>query len=267
VRRSETAATVEGFSPMRPLALSGYWIFLFALNVSAAWVEKESRSEESPLAGLVHQHVVFENSENGERATMEFTRFSPKSCRLRLVDNPAARSLAEAMAAANCFAGVNGGYFDENFAPLGWRVADGKMIAPLRRARLFTGAIVSSGSSVKIMRNNELNKVRSPVVTLQCGPFLVDRAQRVTGLDADRVARRTFAAITNADQVILGFCSDISLTDLSAILTAGRDNKVQRALNLDGGSSTAFWFKRKDGSVFSIREQKSVRDFLGVAPK
>jgi hypothetical protein len=105
------------------------------------------------------------------------------------------------------------------------------------------------------------------VVALQCGPFLVDRAQRVTGLDADRVARRTFAAIANADQVILGFCSDISLTDLSAILTAGRDTKVQRALNLDGGSSSAFWFKRKDGSVFSIREQKSVRDFLGVAPK
>jgi hypothetical protein len=252
---------------MRYLALSWCLIFVFALNARAAWVEKESRSEESPLAGLVHQHIVSENSENGERATMEFTRFSPKSCRLRLVDNPEARTLAETMAAANCLAGVNGGYFDENFAPLGWRVADGKVIAPLRRARLFTGAIVSSGSSIKIIRKNELNKVRNPSMALQCGPFLVDRAQRVTGLDADRVARRTFAAIAGTDQVILGFCSDISLADLSAILTAGMDNKVQRALNLDGGSSSALWFKRKDGTVFSIREQKSVRDFVAVVPK
>jgi hypothetical protein len=45
------------------------------------------------------------------------------------------------------------------------------------------------------------------------------------------------------------------------------DNKVQRALNLDGGSSSALWFKRKDGTVFSIREQKSVRDFVAVVPK
>jgi len=45
------------------------------------------------------------------------------------------------------------------------------------------------------------------------------------------------------------------------------DLKIQRALNLDGGSSSAFWFARANGSAFSIREQKPVRDFVGVVPK
>jgi len=40
--------------------------------------------------------------------------------------------------------GVNGGYFDENFAPLGLRIANGQMIAPLQRARLITGVLVAS---------------------------------------------------------------------------------------------------------------------------
>jgi hypothetical protein len=45
------------------------------------------------------------------------------------------------------------------------------------------------------------------------------------------------------------------------------DLKIQRALNLDGGSSSAFWFAREKGSAFSIREQKPVRDFVGVVAK
>jgi hypothetical protein len=38
-------------------------------------------------------------------------------------------------------------------------------------------------------------------------------------------------------------------------------------MNLDGGSSSAFWFARKNGGAFSISEQKSVRDFVGLTPQ
>jgi exopolysaccharide biosynthesis protein len=44
------------------------------------------------------------------------------------------------------------------------------------------------------------------------------------------------------------------------------DLKVQRALNLDGGSSSAFWFAGERG-LFSIPEQKTVRDFVVIVPK
>jgi hypothetical protein len=61
----------------------------------------------------------------------------------------------------------------------------------------------------------------------------------------------------------------VTLAQLAKILaTAGitPDLKVQRALNLDGGSSSAFWFAG-EREPFSISEQKTVRNFLGVAPK
>jgi hypothetical protein len=67
----------------------------------------------------------------------------------------------------------------------------------------------------------------------------------------------------------LGFCSDVTLADLSNILAAAltTDFKIQRGLNLDGGSSSAFWFKRANGSKFSISEEKTVRDFVALAPR
>jgi hypothetical protein len=45
------------------------------------------------------------------------------------------------------------------------------------------------------------------------------------------------------------------------------DSKIERALNLDGGSSSAFWFARENGSAFSIPEQKTVRDFVAIVPR
>ena len=67
----------------------------------------------------------------------------------------------------------------------------------------------------------------------------------------------------------IGFCSEVTLAQLGKIL-AMRDLapelKAQRALNLDGGSSSAFWFAGERGP-FSIPEQKTVRDFVAVVSK
>jgi exopolysaccharide biosynthesis protein len=57
----------------------------------------------------------------------------------------------------------------------------------------------------------------------------------------------------------------VTLAQLGQIL-ATPELKVQRALNLDGGSSSAFWFNG-DGGAVSIPEQKTVRDFVIVTPK
>jgi hypothetical protein len=103
---------------------------------------------------------------------------------------------------------------------------------------------------------------------LQCGPFLVDGGKAVPGLNDTRSARRTFILI-GGDRAALGFCSSVTLAELGDILaTPGivADLKVQRALNLDGGSSSAFWFTGENGP-FSIRELKRVRNFVVVVPK
>ncbi len=121
---------------------------------------------------------------------------------------------------------------------------------------------------MQIVRAGEYSRRPNPHAAIQCGPFLVDLGQRVRGLEATREARRTFAAIDRDGRVALGFCSEIPLAQLSAILAGSVSNfKIDRALNLDGGSSSAFWFRRKDGNAFSIPEQKTVRDFIAVVPR
>lgn len=228
------------------------------------------RNEPATAAGLEHRHVVFEESETGDRAIVDLAIFPAKSFALRVLDNPdGEKNLAEAMEQAKCLAGVNGGYFDPNFAPIGLRVVDGKTLAPLRRARLLTGVLVSSGRGIQILRIGEISGRPKVDAAIECGPMIVDLGAKVRGLDDSRSARRTFAAVDRNDRAALGFCSEATLAGLGKILATqfAADFKIQRALNLDGGSSSAYWFKRKDGSAFSISEQKSVRDFVGIVSK
>ncbi len=222
-------------------------------------------------AGVVHRHAVLENAAAGRRAVVDLAIFPAKSCTLRIIQNQdGANNLAEAMTREKCLAGVNGGYFDADFAPIGLRIVDGQMIAPPRRARLITGALMASARGVQIVRAREFSRKRKVDAALQCGPFLVDLGKHVRGLDDSHLARRTFAATGLNDRALLGVCSEISLAELADILATtplAEDFKIQHALNLDGGSSSAFWFARENGTAYSTPEQKTVRDFVGVVPR
>jgi hypothetical protein len=239
-----------------------------AATAHAEWSILSANSEPGH-AGILHQHVLLENASAGERAVIDLAIFSTKSCTLRVIQNEdGASNLAGAMTRGKCLAGVNGGYFDSNYVPIGLLIVDGKVFSPLQRARLLGGVLMASSRGVQIVRAGEYSRRPNPHAAIQCGPFLVDLGQRVRGLEATREARRTFAAIDRDGHAGLGFCSEISLAQLSAILAGGvSDFKIDRALNLDGGSSSAFWFAPKDGSAFSIPEQKTVRDFVAVVAR
>lgn len=215
--------------------------------------------------------MVVEESGSGERASLELAIFSTKSCRLRIVDQPSEPrlDLEEAMARGNFLAAVNGGYFDPEYRPIGLLIVDGTMIAPLQKARLLSGVLSASPKKIQISRVAEFSLNQKPDAAVECGPMIVDLGRSVRGLESTKIARRTFVAVATGDKAVLGFCSDVTLSDLSNILAivAIPDFKIQRALNLDGGSSSAFWFKRTNGSAFSISEQKPVRDFVAVVAR
>jgi uncharacterized protein YigE (DUF2233 family) len=241
--------------------------FLFlalATIAQAQWIEKNSRDENSFDGRVVHRHIDFAETQTDHRAIVDVALFSTKSSKLRVLDNAAGVDLADAMRRANCIAGINGGYFDPNFAPLGLRIIDGKITSRLTRGRLMSG-VLASDNTIQIFRIAEFSVRRKPNAAIECGPFLVDLAKPVRGLEAMRPARRSFAAIGSGDRAALGFCSDATLADLARILaTPLGDFKIQRALNLDGGSSSAFWFRNNEGNAFSIPEEKAVRDFVGI---
>jgi hypothetical protein len=244
-------------------------LFAVAATAQADWA---IRSTDSELGrdGIAHRHVVLENAGANESAVVDLAIFSAKSCTLRVIDNPTGETLSDTMPREKCAAGVNGGYFRSDFALIGLVISDGRMIAPLQRARLITGILSASARGVQILRVREFSRREKISAAVQSGPFLVDHYERVRRLDDSTVARRTFAATAVNDRALLGVCSEISLAELAVILATTRladDLKIQRALNLDGGSSTAFWFARENGGAFSIREQKPVRDFVAIVPK
>ena len=57
------------------------------------------------------------------------------------------------------------------------------------------------------MRSREFSQRQKIDAAIQCGPFLVDRSQRVGGLNNSQQARRTFAATATNERALLGVCS------------------------------------------------------------
>jgi exopolysaccharide biosynthesis protein len=252
----------------RPSARFVLVLFLVG-SARADWTVTSSQTERGTAAGVEHRHIAIAEGETSERATLDLALLSPKSATLRVIDNPSGEDdLAAVMSRENCLAGVNGGYFDPENKPVGLLMSDGNVIAPFRKARLLSGVMVVSNGRIQLLRAAEYSTKSKATAALQCGPFLVDRGQPVPGLNDTRPARRTFV-VTGSDRAAIGFCSGVTLAQLGKILatpgiTPGL--KLQRALNLDGGSSSAFWFAEERGP-FSISEQKTVRNFVAVVPK
>jgi hypothetical protein len=246
------------------------FIFLvIATTARADWAAVSAESEPGET-GVEHWHVVVEDATASQRADLDIAVFSAQSCALRVIDNPEGESLSAIMKQEKCACGVNGGYFDTEFKPMGLRISDGRTFSPVRRARLITGILLQSSRGIDVIRVGEIFHLKKIAAAIQGGPFLVEGSKRIHGLNNSQLARRTFAGIASNDRVLLGVCSAVSLAELANILAAApvaADYKIRRALNLDGGSSSAFWFARENGSAFSIPGQKPVRDFVGVVPK
>jgi uncharacterized protein YigE (DUF2233 family) len=245
-------------------------VLLLATSVRGEWTVASSQTDRSAVPGIEHRRVVLTESESDERATLDLALFSTKSATLRVIDNPSGEdNLAGVMRRENYLAGVNGGYFDPENKPVGLLISDGKVIAPLRKARLLSGVMIVSNDRMQLLRVAEYSSKRKATAALQCGPFLVDRGQPVPGLNDTRSARRTFIVAGGSDRAAIGFCSGVTLAQLARILATPEvapELKGQRALNLDGGSSSAFWFAG-ERDPFSISEQKTVRNFVAVVPK
>ncbi len=276
---SRRPACVNGFpsAPQQRTPLTSIFGLVLALLVGcalqakAAWTIVSSEELSPAVAVCRHLQVSVRETENGDRATLHFAIFDFRRAALRIIDQPAEprSDLMKVMQREKCLAGVNGGYFDGDYEPVGLVVSGGRVIAPLRKARLLSGILSVVNGRVRLQRVAEYSRRSKVTDAVQAGPFLIDHARAVPGLNDSRSARRTFVAAGAPNQIALGFCSAVSLAQLAAILAEPNVSgglKIERALNLDGGSSSAFWVG--DGTkAFSISEQKTVRDFVAIVPK
>lgn len=233
----------------------------------ADWRVNSVERQAGSTGATEYRRYSLGKTDSGSEVEVQLALFSTRNATLRVIDLPDSdRRLAALMVSENFLAGVNGGYFDPDGAPVGLLISGGKTIAPFRKARLLSGVLAVRAGSVEIFRANEFPRQRAWREALQCGPFLVDHGKSVGGLDDTRTARRTFVLTTADGRVAIGHCEPVTLARLAEILAALAPLKVARALNLDGGSSSAFWCRTNEQTV-SISEFKTVRNFLVIAPR
>jgi uncharacterized protein YigE (DUF2233 family) len=220
-------------------------------------------------AGLAFTHL--QAVQAGQIEELHLLLFPLRAFTLTVIDNPdGTLGLPEAARLRGALAVVNGGYFQPDRSPLGLMISAGNLLHPLEKAKLLSGVIVAGPDGVSLKRFAEYKPSPATYDALQAGPFLVDRGRAVIGLDNSRSAARTVIFTDTAGNGGLLLCRNATLAEMAQILTvpdflAGAH--ITRALNLDGGTSSALWVRSTGGESFSSPGLKTVRNYLALVPR
>jgi uncharacterized protein YigE (DUF2233 family) len=214
---------------------------------------------------------------DGRRVTAHLALFHSRAFRLEVVDlgagsEPAYPNLADAFRAQACVAGVNGGFFHPDWRPSGLVISRGNRINRFETARLLSGVVYDDEKGIHLVRRTQFRDHLGITALLQSGPYLVEGGRAVRGLSPSDPGRRTFIATDWRGHWVLGATlSHLTLAELAQCLAspgALAPWAVERALNLDGGSSTGFFVERGAGQApVTMHPLKRVRNLLGIAPR
>lgn len=232
----------------------------------------DAPAESQPLIGDASVQNL-SVSRHGHSVEVQFVLFDSRSYELKVLDQPEDWSgggkITECMRKAGAIAGVNGGFFTPQFTPMGLMITSGQKTGAWQSNKLLTGAVVVHHTP-QLLWNAEVRDASHANDLLQAGPRLVDAGRAVSNLDRHKHATRTFIATDGAQRWLFGLARNVSLGELADILaTPGLmpDFPVHRALNLDGGRSSALYYRTADGQEHSDPGWSTVRNYLGIVPR
>ncbi len=237
-------------------------------------IENKEMGSINACAPLLSFSLKKESNTQIEEAKVKGLIFEEKDFLLTLIDVPSGKnSLFQSIIETSSLAGINGGYFKADRTPLGLLVKQGRIIHPQERANILSGFLVSTKRKISLLRVGEPTSEEAGDI-LQAGPFLLDQAYPVKGLDTKKSAYRSFVATTGNGTWMIGIISPVTLQEASQILYVVSKKYMiphfhqpfTRALNLDGGSSCSFMAKTEP-TPFFFREDVCVRNFLGLEKK
>lgn len=189
--------------------------------------------------GVMHRGVDLPSGIGAEVVRVDLTLARIQVVDARAGGGPRARARTLRDRTPGAVVAVNGGFFDENGAPMGLVLSGGRETNSLRRADW--GVFWVAGEKAGVMHTTDWRD--SPVTGasegLQSGPRLVvDR--RPVKLKP-QVARRTVVCIRTPSEVLLVVTQGIDARALAEWLArspSGGGLGCTDALNLDGGPST-----------------------------
>jgi hypothetical protein len=224
------------------------WVPLFAAAV--AW--------QPVAAGVEHLHVV-EGGVDAELIRFDLGRFAAEVVVLGGERPRTAAALREETGAS---AAVNGGFFDEDWRPLGLRIAGGKTVIGLR-SRVDWGVLFLRRGRARIVHSREFHPDPAIEQAIQVGPRLVvdgqplrlkPQAARRTAVALDKEGRSMTLVATHAP------ADAMRLAELLARL--GFDS----ALMFDGGPSSQLSAALGELSL-ELRGGYAVPDALLIRPR
>jgi hypothetical protein len=249
-------------------------LWLPAPGVTEGWRPVAEAPSDRAGAELYHAEHTAERPSNGRSVTARLAFFTSPAYRLEVIDlgdgaEPAYPSLAAAFRANGCVAGVNGGFFHPDWRPLGLVVAGGRRLNRFETSKLLSGVVYSDARGTHLERRARFRDHAGIEALLQTGPYLVERGRAVRGLSTANPRRRTFVATDWRGHWALGATTTpLTLAELAEVLASPSTLTpwpVERAINLDGGSSSGFFFDRgPDAAPVQLQPWKRVRNLLGV---
>jgi exopolysaccharide biosynthesis protein len=204
-------------------------------------------------------------------AEVDLIHFAAGDVRMEVVENTDGqiRGLSELIETRGGLAGINGGYFEENLDPIGLLISNGRVVHKLQKAKILTGVFYVKNGRPSLVRTREFPGTEGLQEAIQCGPFLVDDGRSVSGLDDSRSAARTFIFSCGTSIWGFGICRSVTLKEMGDILAQVAlvpERHIIRALNFDGGSSSTFYARTDNRTIFS-EQRPVVSNYLLVKSK
>ena len=223
---------------------SGFTVMADQVDLRTGWRMLHSRFP-LPKAGGLTGLLGLGDNPWFEAHTVVLT---PGRYAARLVDQPRASLLSappisELTRRAKALLGVNGGYFDADFNPVGLYVLGGSIRRPFANRQLLSGLLVI-GRTGRLEIRTKQETYQDAVYALQCGPLLIDPGGEIGIKNTPGpTARRTVLGIAESGELAVISTTAVSLRALAEALyghpAAFGVGRLERALNLDGGPSTA----------------------------
>ncbi|WP_395741366.1 phosphodiester glycosidase family protein [Prosthecobacter sp.] len=210
---------------------------------------------------------------NGRSIAVQYVLFDSRSYALQVIDQPVDWSgggkISECMRSVNAAAGVNGGFFTPQFAPMGLMIASSHKIGAWQSNKLLSGAVVVHHQP-RLLWNAEVQGNSDAQHLIQAGPRLVDAGHAVPNLERRKQTTRTFIATDGGHRWIMGIAHSTSLGELADALASAPfpdGFRIHRALNLDGGHSSALYYRTSDGHEHAHPGWSTVRNYIGIVPR
>lgn len=221
-----------------------------------------------PLLEGLQETQYKTNDSKGIPVTLRLYKVDLKKNKLKVVQasdyQTNALSLKDFVAKSGALIGVNAGFFDPEFKPLGLIVREGIQLNPLKPVSWWSVFSIDKSDTPNVTHATEFQGSSSVDLAVESGPRLVIDGNPVTS--KPNVSAKTFVGVTPENEVVIGVTEScvVDTTELAQILA--KEVKLKHALNFDGGSSTQLYAKvnsyEKDLPGFS-----PVANGLVVLPK